>query len=132
MNNDEARNPMPIFHGTSQRASYTEQLVARYKGNPIIEALPPIRSPQEVAKLMAYYPQRQSDSHKLPPAIRMHLIMDAVHFFEPLPVLIDLEQRISRVIRDGYLGRNPMARDHWQDVDQRVDTIIKAGGIPLR
>ncbi|HEY5915110.1 MAG TPA: ATP-binding protein [Verrucomicrobiae bacterium] len=131
-NNDENPNPMPIFHGSSQRASYAEQLVERYKGNPLIEALPPIRSPQEAAQIMSYYPERQPNSHRLPPEIRMHLIMDAVHFIQPFPVHIDLEQRISRVIRDPYTGRNPMARDHWQDLDQRVDTIIRAGGIPLR
>src|SRR5258708_363017 len=125
MNNDEALNPMPIFHGASQPASYTEQLVGRYKGNPLIEALPPIRSPQEAAKLMGFYPEPQLNSHKLPPEIRMHLVMDAVHFIQPLPVHIDLEQRMSRVIRDPYTGRNPMARDHWQELDQRVDTIIK-------
>jgi hypothetical protein len=85
-----------------------------------------------VAKLLAHYPERQPGGQKLPPEYRMHLIMDAVHFVEPLPVHIDLEQRISRVIRDGYIGRNPLARDHWHEADQRVETILKAGGIPSR
>jgi len=40
--------------------------------------------------------------------VRMHLIIDSLHFLEPLPIHIDLEQRISRVIRDGYVGRNQM------------------------
>ena len=132
MKNDDAPNPMPVFHGSFQNATYKEQLVGRYKGNPIIEALPPILSTEEAANLMAHYPERQANAQKLPPEVRMHLIMDALHFFEPLPVHIDLEQRISRVIRDGYIGRNPLARDHWQEIDLRVETILKAGGIPLR
>jgi hypothetical protein len=132
MNSENTPNPVPTFRGLVQDASYTDQLLKRYSGNPTIEALPPIRSAEDAAKLLAHYPEREHGGHKLPPEIRMHLIMDAVHFFEPLPVHIDLEQRLSRVIRDGYVGRNPVARDHWHEIDQRVETILKAGGIPMR
>jgi hypothetical protein len=132
MSNENIPNLKPTFRGLVQDASYTEQVLHRYKGIPTIEALPPIRSAEEAARLLAHYPDRQLGGQKLPPEYRMHLIMDAVHFFEPLPVHIDLEQRISRVIRDGYIGRNPLATDHWRAVDQRVQTILEAGGIPLR
>jgi hypothetical protein len=123
---------VPIFSGAVQNASYRDQLVGRYNGNPAIEALPPILSAEKAAKMLAYYPERQPGGERLPPEIRMHLIMDAMHFFEPLQVHIDLEQRLSRVIRDGYVGRNPVARDHWHEIDQRVETILKPGRIPLR
>ena len=132
MKNDETPNPMPVFHGSFQNASYSEQLVGRYKGNPAIEALPPILSAEEAAKLMAHYPERQANAQKLPAEIRMHLVMDSIHFVEPLPVHLDLEQRISRVLRDAYPGRNPMARNHWREADQRIETILSTGGIPLR
>jgi hypothetical protein len=132
MNSDDAPHPMPFFRGSVQDASYREQPVERYQGNPLIEALPDILSAKNAAKLMASYPRVNPDSYNLPPEIRTHLLMDATHFFEPLPVHIDLEQRISRLIRDGYVGRDPMARDHWHDIDQRVEAILAAGGIPLR
>jgi hypothetical protein len=132
MNNEDIPAPVPVFRGAEQNASYVPQLVGRYKGNPPIEALPQILSAENAAKLLAYYPEREPGGNKLPSEIRMHLVMDAVHFFEPLPVHIDLEQRLSRVIRDGYVGRNPVARDHWREIDQRVETILKAGGIPTR
>ena len=130
--NTDSQNPMPVFHGNIQTTVYRKQLVGRYEGNPLIEALPPILSTPDAAKLLAYSPKREPNSHKLPPEIRTHLVMDAIHFFEPLPVHLDLEQRISRVIRDSYVGRNPLAKDHWQDLDQRIESIAKAGGIPLR
>lgn len=132
MNSEHNSAAEPIFRGSEQNAVYTEQLVGRYEGNPTIEALPKILSAEDAAKLLAYYPEREKDGHKLPSEIRMHLIMDAVHFFQPLPVHIDLEQRLSRVLRDGYAGRNPLARDHWREIDQRVETILKVGGIPMR
>lgn len=132
MSKTENPNPMPIFHGNIQKAAYQKQLVSRYDGNPIIESLPGILSAADAAKILAYYPKHEPNGNKLPPEIRNHLIMDALHFFEPLPVHIDLEQRVSRVIRDGYVGRNPIDKEHWQDLDQRVESILKVGGIPLR
>lgn len=132
MNSENISIAQPLFRGAVQNAFYTQQLIGRYKGNPMIEALPQILSAENAAKLLAYYPEKEKNGFKLPPEIRMHLIMDAVHFFEPLPVHIDLEQRISRVIRDGYVGRNPVAKDHWCEIDQRVNAILKAGGIPPR
>jgi len=132
MSDIDAHNSKPAFHGVVQTAVYREQLVGRYKGNPVIEALPTILSAQDTASLLAHYPERDPKGDEAPPEIRMHLIMDALHFFEPLPVHIDLEQRISRVVRDGYVGRNPVAFDHWRQLDQRVASIRKPGGIPLR
>lgn len=132
MNNVQTHAPVPVFRGTMQEATYHKQLVGRYAGNPIIEALPDILSMQNAAKLLAHYPERDPKGHKLPAEIRLHLIMDALHFFEPLPVHIDLEQRISRMLRDGYVSRNPLARDHWRELDQRVNSISEEHSIPLR
>ena len=58
MNNDDTQNPTPIFCGAVQRASYSEQLVGRYKGNPAIESLPQILSAENAVKLLAHYPER--------------------------------------------------------------------------
>lgn len=131
MNSDDLPNPMPVFHGTAQNASYREQQVPRYKGNPLIEALPDILSAEDATKLLAYYPPRDPHARELPAEIRLHLLLDALHFFEPLHFHIDYEQRISRLIRDGYVGRDPMAKDHWPDMDRRVESILEAGGIPM-
>jgi hypothetical protein len=131
MNSTDTQRPVPVFHGVAQNASYRDQLVGRYRENPVIEALPDILSAENAARLLAHYPDREPSARKLPPEIRMHLIMNSLHFFEPLPVHIDLEQRISRVVRDGYVGRNPAAREHWREIETR-ESVIKAGGSPMR
>jgi hypothetical protein len=131
MNNTDLPNPVPIFRGAVQKAAYKKQLVPRYSGSPIIEALPSILSAEDSAKLMAYYPELVPNAQKLPPEIRMHLIMDALHFFQPLPIHMDLEQRVSRIIRDNYVGRDPLAKDQWINLDQSVSAILKGGGIPM-
>lgn len=124
--------PLQVFHGQSQVATYREQLVRSYKGNPLIEALPNILSMPDAMKLLAYHPTFDSKDRGLPPEIRIHQIQGAMRFFEPLPIHVDIEQRFSRMIRDGYAGRNPVAREHWQELDKRVDIIAKSGGIPLQ
>lgn len=132
MNDFEFQAPRPILLGEVMDATYRDPVVSRYRGNPVIEALPEILSAERAADLMSFYPERQPDAHKLPAEIRMHLIMDALHFFEPLPVHIDIEQRISRVVRDGYVGRNPASTNEWRDLDRRVTSIQSGRVIPLR
>src|SRR4051812_12440048 len=125
----DAHNPIPIFRGTVQNATYKDQSIARYRNNPILGALPVIRSASEVASLLACYPELQPDGSSMPSEVRTHLIMDVLHFFQPLPVHIDLEQRVSRVLRDGYVPRDPRKKEFWLDLDQNVETILKCGGI---
>ena len=54
----------------------------------------------------------------------MHAVMDSLHFFEPLPVHLDLQQRISRMIRDGYVGRNPTDNGFWKSIEACQVTLI--------
>ncbi|HEV2355266.1 MAG TPA: ATP-binding protein, partial [Puia sp.] len=131
MNKTDLPNPVPIFRGVVQKATYKEQLVPRYRANPLIEALPSILSAEDSAKLLAYYPELTPNAQKLPPEIRMHLIMDILHCFQPQPIHLDLEQRVSRTIRDNYVGRDPLAKDQWINLDQSVSSILKGGGIPM-
>jgi hypothetical protein len=132
MSDFEFQTPVPILHGAVADADYRDPVVSRYRGNPVIEALPEILSAERAVDLLSFYPERQPDAHKLPAEIRMHLIMDALHFFEPLPVHIDIEQRISRVVRDGYVSRNPAVTNEWRALDRRVTSIQSGAGIPLR
>ena len=78
--NMDHQSPLPVFHGNTQTANYRKQLVKRYEGNPLIEALPGILSSADAAKLLAYHPKREPNSNKLPSEIRTHLVMEAIHF----------------------------------------------------
>lgn len=132
VSNTDSFHSVSVFHGRTENAEYQEQLVKRYQGNPAIEALPKILSEEEAVRSLAHYPERDINGHKHPSEIRMHLIMDVLHIFDPLPVHIDLEQRVSRLIREGYVGRNPVERDEWKQLDQVVENICKANDIPMR
>jgi hypothetical protein len=46
--------------------------------------------------------------------------MDLLHFFQPLPIHLRLEGMISRMIRDGYLARNPFDPAYRGNLRERL------------
>jgi hypothetical protein len=89
------------------KAVYCDHGLDGYKGNPLIEALPPIMNVAQVKKgltgkvefnLMDVY----ADGRK-----RAHIISALLdEFFQPIANHLQLEEKISIMIRSGYVGRN--------------------------
>lgn len=113
----------------AQVAQYSAQIVTQYKDNPMIEAQPPIKSKKEVIQALAsYYPhfdpeERYADSH-----FRFHMIQQLLGYFQPMPIHIDLESRISRLIRQGYVNRNPV-KPHYASQLVQGHADIQSGQI---
>ena len=55
-------------------AFYREQIIQEYKGNPFIEALPPIYSKEEVIDNIASYPLYSEEDRLLDDSVRIHLV----------------------------------------------------------
>ena len=87
-------------------AQYKEQIISEYKGNPFIEALPEIISSEEVVSKLANFPPYNKEERQLDNQYRAHLVGRLYDVFQPLAIHLDLESRISRVIRQGYVARN--------------------------
>ncbi|GAE37582.1 HMG-I and HMG-Y [Halalkalibacter akibai JCM 9157] len=105
------------------QAEYKEQVIFEYMGNPLTEALPNIMSREEVISSLSNYPnfnpcERELDSH-----YRLHLIQRIFQYYQPLPIHLDLESRISRLIRQGYINRNPLQRDFVRSFFQGREDI---------
>lgn len=98
--------------GEAVEAEYIEQMIEEYKGNPFIEALPPIYSKDEVVDKLIVYPNYNSKERMLDSHLRVHMVQRLFQCFQPLQVHLDLESRISRVIRQGYLARNPFRPEY--------------------
>jgi len=105
-------------------AEYKEQVIPEYSGNPFIEALPPILSAEEAAERLAYYPPYHPEERKLESHYRIHMVQRLFQIFQPLPIHLDLESRISRLLRQGYLARNPLKPQFVQSL-KKSDEIIK-------
>lgn len=107
-------------------AKYIQAEIADYEGHPLINALPPINSPEDTANLIKRMPVIRPEEVSLPAHIRRHAmlrIMDG--FLYPTKAHLQLEQTISCMIRQGYLSRN-IADKSYQDTLNRTVEITKS------
>jgi hypothetical protein len=106
-------------------AEYLPQKVEDYKGNPFIEALPPIMPSVEAAvNALSVKPVYSNAERNSEAYCRMHSIMRLNRYFQPLYTHLDIEQRISRGIRQGYVSRNPVRPQYAQrfrQIDQQFE-----------
>lgn len=101
-----------LLTGAAKEAIYKEQIIIDYKGNPFIEALPDVMSEEEAAKLISFFPEFDVKERELPKHIRPHCTERLKSFVLPFSRHIELEQAISRMIRTGYIARNPLLIDY--------------------
>lgn len=87
-------------------------MIPEYQGNPLIEALPDIWSSDQVVQMLSEKAAYNNGERKLDIQYRMHCIYRLFRYFQPLEQHIDIEQRISRSIRQGYLYRNPLTPEY--------------------
>ncbi len=88
-------------------AEYNDTGVPQYDDNPFIEALPPILSVKQAGTnlkgIILYKPSDRNADAKA----RMHMVVSLLDdYFQPLSQHVLLEERISMMIRRGYVGRN--------------------------
>ncbi|MEX3555616.1 MAG: ATP-binding protein [Burkholderia gladioli] len=102
--------------GTLVVAEYADSPIAQYQGNPLIEALPPIRSEADAAVCLAMFPDEPGDETRLSKEVRLHCIDRLLHLVQPLPIHLELESSLSSLIRGGYVGRNPLSQSTWGHV----------------
>jgi hypothetical protein len=114
------------FSGAVVDAEYRTSPIPGYQNNPLIEALPPILAAAETISRLRYEPEHDDGVRQLPTELRLHLLHDALRFFKPLPVHVEMEQRLSRLIRAGYQGRNPLVRGFRRQMDVRLQRTVQA------
>lgn len=107
-------------------AIYSEQIVQDYDSNPLIEALPPIFTEDQVIEQLSVFPSFDEKERVLNSNYRFHCVQRLFQYFQPFETHLDLEQRISRAIRQGYLHRNPMQKEEVMRVHESYQAI-KAG-----
>lgn len=107
---------VPLFHfsrGEFIEADYQDPLLEDYRNNPLLEALPPIWDDKTVVNKLASKPIFNASERDLPVHLRLHCVQRISRdFFRPLSRHLELQQSISRLIRDGYVGRNPLTPNY--------------------
>ncbi|MBW4485318.1 MAG: ATP-binding protein [Tildeniella torsiva UHER 1998/13D] len=130
MNNLQQNSSILVGKGNWQEATYIDPFLSNYKGNPLIEALPPIWTEDEVEESLRVYPEYDEEHRKMASHLRLHLIRNALQIFIPLPVHFDLEQRFSSMIRLGYQARNPSLKGFYKDVRTKATALNTQRRVP--
>ncbi len=107
-------------------ASYTPQRIPQFQGNPLIEALPPSMSDDELFESLSLLPdfapeQRTWETHE-----RMHMLQSLQNFLVPLGRHFELARALDSMMRAGYVGRAPCTPEHAR-VFQAIYEKQKAG-----
>ncbi|MBP2002381.1 hypothetical protein J2Z69_003454 [Paenibacillus shirakamiensis] len=122
--------PIPTFNintGITIEADYQDPLLEEYRNNPLLEALPPIWDDSTVIQNLASKPLYKVWERELPVHLRMHCVQRVSRdFFQPLSKHLELEQSLSRLIRDGYVGRNPLTPNYaFRTRKDTYDLMVK-------
>lgn len=104
-------------------AIYSQQIIQDYESNPLIESLPPIFTEDEVIEQISVFPPFDEKERTLDATYRFHCVQRLFQYFQPFEYHLDLEQRISRAIRQGYLHRNPMRKKEVIRVHESYQAI---------
>lgn len=108
-------------------AKYIEGEIEKYKNNPLINALPKINKPQDVAKLINKRPKITLEEVSLPAYLRRHAMAQLMDdFIYPTRAHVQLEESISTMIRYGYINRNIATSDFQNNLDKVETTDFKA------
>lgn len=108
----------PLHLGPVVHAVYHDQRVAEYRGNPWIEALPPVVSRAEAKDRMAFYPEYDPADREAHPEEREDAVSAKLGTARhPLSVHVELHSRLSKLIRQGYARRNPALARFQTDVE---------------
>jgi len=109
-------------------ARYRKQEIADFVNNPLIEALPAILSTDEWFDRLEN-PVAFDESERVVPAhLRSHFISRLQRFYQPLPRHLELASRIDQILRQGYLGRNPVTSER-AEVLQRLYESEQGGSM---
>jgi hypothetical protein len=119
-------------------ATYLPQLVPAYRGNPLIEALPPLMGKEEFFAQAMRLPLYEKEVRKAENCVRAHMIADIFDVFVPLPRHYSEQTVFARMIRRGYVAReNPADLGYWKKLQQRQERmrkmlkVLSPPGIPL-
>ena len=97
----------------TEKTEYREQVLPEYRDNPLIEALPEIMSAEETLSCLTREPDFGEGERNLDAKFRIHCLSRLLYdYYQPLPQHLDIENRISVCIRQGYRNRNPLEKQY--------------------
>lgn len=94
-----------------------------YENNPFISHLPELQSQRQLQDALAARPPYDANERNYSASLRKHCIMRLGRYFEPLERQIQLAERFGLLLRQGYVGRNPLKHDYISHLQNGVERI---------
>jgi len=120
-----AINNMDILSPGCKEAAYTPSRLPQFKGNPLIEALPPTMSDEELIEALTLLPEFTPEQRAWPTHDRMHMLKELQNFMVPMSKDIEVARALDSLIRSGYVGRAPRTSAHtkiYQSIHEKDRT----------
>jgi hypothetical protein len=112
-------------------ATYNKTQISDFKGNPMIEALPKDLSIKDLIHVLSVYPQINAAEREASDEDRFQYIQRIYHYFQPLEGHLKLQRKISTIIKQSYLNRNPLENEHIQHMNNSYKLLME-GKLPER
>jgi len=90
-------------------AKYRQAILPEYRGNPLIEALPPKPRDEELLDKLGYFPSHNEEERKLDAFERLEYLVRLEYLRQPLPVYIEVYRYIEAALKEGYSAKNPFS-----------------------
>lgn len=105
-------------------ARYSDLNLPEYRDNPLISALPLIPEEEELVKVLQIKPRFDGQEKNLSGKLRGHAVARLLNsFFQPLTHHLDLEYKISLLILQGYVGRNPSDGSRYRHLQNGFERL---------
>lgn len=79
-----------------------------YKGNPLVEALPPVLEEIEVIEQLCYYPVYGQSDRRMSCEDKIMRIKQLYYFYQEFDIHVQLYKDIDFMLKEAYVSRNPM------------------------
>ncbi len=95
---------------------YNKQVIKEYQNNPCIEALPLIFDDEFVVRSLMNYPDVKPTQRIENKNIKYHMIKNIKNYYQPLRWHMEIEHKLSCLIRRSYIARNPASKEYLQRI----------------
>lgn len=97
-------------------AMYKASDLAECAGNPLIEALPPFRTAEQIAPHFGRKPQFEDAERRLPAARRMLCVSRLNAYLTLMPAHLSVLEQLGLLIHSGYVHRNPILSEYQKQL----------------
>lgn len=119
----------PILKGKIiYNPEYNKQVIKEYQNNPCIEALPPIFDDEFVIRNLMNYPNVKSTQRIKNKNIKYHMIKSIKDYYQPLRWHMEIEHKLSCLIRRSYIARNPASKEYLQRIRLILEVLSDKEG----